>query len=369
VPGLGQADVQEAADPDDVREIAVITKAGKEGEIMRKKEYLILLAVIIGACLYLYLKDRDRVNYQLPEVKPVEQSVITAIDIRRPGQETLTLEKADGRWRLAAGGFPADEAQVNPMLEALSGLALTALVSESKDYDRYDLSEAKAVLVTARAGDKAPVRELTVGKRASSYNHTFVRIGQDPNVYHAAGSLHDTFSKDAETLRDKTALAFDREEIRRISITMAGETLELEKQPAPAAAPAAEAQAPPAEQKPVWKTAEGQSPPDPSGIDRLLGELSALRCSGYLPEGAEKDLKDPAYTITLTGKKTYTLSLFAGADKAKNGYAGTSSENTSVFTLSDFQAELIMKKPSELMAPPAAPPVADVPVTPPAPGE
>ncbi|MEW6078743.1 MAG: DUF4340 domain-containing protein [Thermodesulfobacteriota bacterium] len=328
---------------------------------MLKKEYLILLAVIIGACLYLYLKDRDRVNYQLPDVKPVEQAAITAIDIRRPGREVVTLEKVDGRWCLAAGGYPADEAQVKGMLEALSGLALTALVSESKDYDRYDLSEAKALLVTARSGDKTAVRELAVGKRASSYNHTFVRIGQDPNVYHAGGSIHDTFDKDAQALRDKTVLAFDRQEIQRIAIDMAGEKLELEKQPVAAPAPVAEegevapAATPPAEQKPVWKTADGQSPPDPARIDKLLGELSALKGSGYLPEGSENDLKNPAYTITLAGKKTYTLSLFAGADKEKNGYAGLSSENKSVFTLSDFQAELIMKKPSELMAAPAAP--------------
>jgi hypothetical protein len=319
---------------------------------MFKKEYLILLAVIMAAGLYLYLKDRDRVNYRLPEVKTVEKTAIAGIEIRRPGQEAVTLEKIDGRWRIAAVGHPADEAQVNEMLEALSNLTLTALVSDAGDYDRYDLDEESAILVTARSGENAVVRDLTVGKRAASYQHTFVRVGRDPAVYHAGGRLHETFDKTADALRDKTVLAFDQEEIQRISIAMAGETLELERQPVPAAAPdarAADGEALPEGQQPVWKTSDGQSA-DPAGIEGLLGALSSLKCDGYRQEGTETDLTNPVYMITLTGQKTYTLSLFSLPDKTETGYAGLSSENKSAFNLAEFQAGRIMKKPSELLA-------------------
>ena len=48
---------------------------GVKGKMMFKKEYLILFAVIIGACLYLYVKDRGRMNYRLPELAPVEEKV------------------------------------------------------------------------------------------------------------------------------------------------------------------------------------------------------------------------------------------------------------------------------------------------------
>lgn len=319
--------------------------------MMFKKEYLILAAVIIGACLYLYLKDRDRVNYRLPELAPLEKAAIAGIEIRRPGAEMAALKKADGNWLLAPADYPADEAQVKEMLEALSGLTLTALVSDSEDYDRYDLSDEKAILVTARSGDQTKTRELMVGKRAASYHHTFVRLGGDPRVYHAGGSLHDIFDKSADALRDKTVLSFEKEEIDRIAIAMAGETLQLDKQPlakdVPDAGASGEGPAPDVKKK-IWKAAGGQAV-DQSGVEELLNTLSSLKCGSYLPEEAEKKLADPDYLITLTGTKEYTLSLFPLPEEERNDYAGISSENPSVFSLPDYQAGRIMKKPSELL--------------------
>ncbi len=318
---------------------------------MFKKEYLILLAVIIGACLYLYLKDRDRVNYRLPEPEPVEKAKISKIEIRRPQPETVTIEKIDGQWRISPAGYAADEAQVKEMLDAVSRLTLTALVSDSGDYDRYDLTEASAILVTAWSGDGTVVRELTVGKRAASYHHTFVRVGDDPCVYHAGGSLHDMFDKTVDDLRDKTVLSFEKETIGRVSIAMAGETLELEKQPTTAPSPEAEAsgeKALPEEQETAWRSVDGQ-PVDQSAIEDLIGELSSLRCGGFLPEEKEEALTDPDYRITLAGEKAYTLSLFSLPEEDESDYAGISSENKSVFSLSEYQAGLIMKKPSELL--------------------
>lgn len=315
-----------------------------------KKEYVVLLAVIISAGLYLYLKERDRLNYQLPEPARLEITGIAKIEIIQPRTGAVTLEKADGRWRLADTGYPADEAQTGDMVEALAGLTLTALVSDSRDYDRYDLSQGKAILVKAWAGSGSPARELTVGKRAASGHHAFVRIGDDPRVYHAGGSLNETFNKSAEALRDRTVLSFDRNDIRRIDIFSAGETLRLEKESAPAAASGAAAagEVMTNGEEAAWKTAEDQ-PVNRSEVEEILNVLSALKCDAYLPPGAEKDLNDPDYRITLTGTKTYTLALFAPADESKSAYAGSSSENPSFFSLSDYQAGRIMKKPSELI--------------------
>ena len=318
---------------------------------MFKKEYLILLAVIIAACLYLYLKDRDQINYQLPEVTALEENQIAKIEISRPGEDPIRLEKADEKWRISPAGLPADEARVKEMLAALSGLTLTALVSESGDYERYDLSPERAIVVTARSQADGLLRRLTLGKRAASYHHTFVRLGEDPGVYHAGGSLHDTFDKDSDDLRDKTVLAFDPETVDHVAIAMAGETLELKKETPASLPPEAEGTAPAQTSQPsaVWTAVDGR-PVDQTGIEGLLKTLANLKCGGYPAEGETADLKTPDYTVTLTGRESHTLSLFSRQAEDRSDYFGRSSQNASIFTLPAHQAEAVMKKPSELLS-------------------
>ena len=319
---------------------------------MFKKEYLVLFAVIIGACLYLYLRDRDRVHYSLPLPAPVEKAKIAEIEIQGTQPETITLRKSGGQWQMVSSGFTADEKLVHNMVDALSEVTLTALVSDSKDYDRYDLNDGKAIRVIARTGDNTVVRDLTVGKRAASGNHTFVRVGDDPFVYHVGGSYHDTFAKTAKELRDKTVLTFEADDIQQVSINTAGETLELKKVPISEAKPeaAAAGEDKTAENKPLtWKTAD-ERPVDQAAINEMLTALSSLNCNDYLPAGAEKALTSPEYEITLTGKKTYTLSLFLLPKEDGKDYAGISSETPTAFMLLSYQAGRIMKKPSELLA-------------------
>ncbi len=320
---------------------------------MFKKEYLILFAIIIGACLYLYLKDRDRINYQLPEPAAIEKSRIEKIDIQRPQSAVISLTKVGGDWRIGAKGYAADEAQAKRMTDALADITLTALVSDAGDYDRYDLTDDSAVIVTARSGDDKELRKLVVGKKAASGNHTFVRIGDDPSVYHAGGSLHDLFDQTVDALRDKTVLSFDKESIDRISITQAGRTLTLEKETAAPTSPDEQAASgddtAAGDKAAVWKT-DDDRPVDQAAVETLLDALASLKCKGYLPEGAEKALTDPEYRIVLTGKPaTMTLSLFPLAGEDTPGYAGLSSENPSAFTLPQYQAERVMKKPSDLL--------------------
>ena len=321
---------------------------------MFKKEYLILFAVIIGACLYLYLRDRDRVHYSLPEPLPVEKAQIAEIEIKGTQPEAITLKKAGGKWQMAPSGIAVDETLVNKMVDALSHVTLTALVSDSKDYDRYDLNEGKAVRVIARSGDNAIVRDLTVGKRAASGNHTFVRVGDDPFVYHVGGSYHDTFAKTGKDLRDKSVLAFDSDDIQKISITADGETLNLNKTPVGGATPDDEGAAGGGKTARdtilLWKTADDQAI-DQAAVNEMVTALSTLKCDDYLPAGAEKALVSPEYKVTLTGgKKTYTLSLFPLPTENGKDYAGISSESPTAFKLLSHRAGRIMKKPSELLS-------------------
>ena len=166
-----------------------------------KKEYVILAVVIVGLSIYLLTRQTDRTLYRLPQLPPVSAKSITRIDINGP-EGMISLNRADDSWTIGEQKYPADRAKVSRMLDAISDLSLTAMMSESKDYVRYDLTDKNKISVKAWAGT-TPERELDIGKVGPSFRHTFVKLAGDANVYQARNNFRTTFEQGVEDLRDK----------------------------------------------------------------------------------------------------------------------------------------------------------------------
>ena len=149
-----------------------------------KKEYIILLIIIIALSVYLVMRRGDRTLYELPEMPQVPQKEITRLEITR-GKTVIDLTKKDDSWYIAPKEYPADAGKVKNMLDNIEKLTLTALVSESKNYNLYDLSGDAKINVKAWQGDSLK-RDIDVGKTASSFRHTFVKTAGDDRVFHAA---------------------------------------------------------------------------------------------------------------------------------------------------------------------------------------
>jgi hypothetical protein len=222
------------------------------------------------------------------------------------------------------------------MLSALVELRLTALVSEAGVYDHYDLTDDKKIEVGAWIGDR-PVRDLDIGKAADTYQHTFVRLRNDPKVYHAGSNFRNTFDQTIEGLRDKSALSFTVSEITGIGIVSAEKHLSLSLEDPPLETPSSrelasdETASQPPEQ--VWMKDDG-SPADADAVQRLLSQLAYLTCSGYLEGRQKEDFSAPVSTITLKGMETYTLSLYE-KEEADTVCPAVSSQNDYPFTLSE----------------------------------
>ncbi|MEE9495454.1 MAG: DUF4340 domain-containing protein, partial [Desulfobacterales bacterium] len=145
-----------------------------------KKEYIILILIIIGLSVYLFMRSSGRTLYQLPELDGLKQSEITKIEISK-GVNSFILKKKDDQWYLEPAGYLADKNKVNAMLNVFEALTLTALVSQSKDYNRYDLHPEKQITVKAWQ-EEALRRNFDIGKAASSFRHTFVKLNGDSRV-------------------------------------------------------------------------------------------------------------------------------------------------------------------------------------------
>ena len=139
-----------------------------------KKEYIILIALIVVLLLYLVLKRTDRVHYDLPELTTIDANTLTKIEIIKP-DGTITLVKKDTGWLIDPKGYPTDVSKITSITDIVKNLQLTALASRSKNYTLYDLGEDKLIRVKAYKGDQV-IREFCIGKTTPTNNHTFVKL-------------------------------------------------------------------------------------------------------------------------------------------------------------------------------------------------
>jgi len=308
-----------------------------------KKEYIILAAIIIGLSLYLTIHKSDEIHYTLPEIAEVAQKDFTKIEISKKN-ELITLTRQDDKWVIGPDAYPADTEKISSILDILDDLSLTALVSESENYIRYDLSEDQRIHVRAFESD-ALKREFDIGKAAPSFRHTFVKIDKDPKVYHARENFRSRFEQTVDNLRDKTVLSFNGNEIQEIAITTGNRSLALSKKQIPVEVKPdpeskEEKKSRPLETKTIWQDGD-EKPVEDSKINSLLSSLSNLKCKSYLPGGKE-ELKEPLYTVNLRGTDEQTLSIFTKATDESQEYPAISSWNRYAFVLEDSKAENII---------------------------
>ncbi len=316
-----------------------------------KKEYVILAAILVALILYLALHRSNRTHYQLPELSEVTGKHISKLEITTAGNSIIFNQK-DNTWNIEPKGYRADPTKVKNILNVIEKLKLTALVSESKNYVRYDLRNDKNIHVKAWQGETL-LREFDIGKAAPTFKHTFVKLPDDPNVYHARGDFRRNFDRSVDDFRDKTVLSFAQNTIQGIELTLEKKTISLsrkeipetfpEKKDDPAAKAAKELKT-----KTVWEDTKGHEVA-PSKISSLLSFLNSLECERYLDDLKKEDLKNPIYTVALNGEKEYSLLVFSKKDNNAKNYSAISSENESPFSLSDTQMDTIKSKLGEIL--------------------
>lgn len=312
-----------------------------------KKEYIILAVIIVALLLYLSQRSTDRTLYQLADVPEISNSAITKIEINK-NNTPVVLDKQTDQWTIGPKKYPADAVKVKDILNVMDKLTLTALVSESKSYSRYDLDDANKITVKAFDKDRLKL-EFDIGKAAASFRHTFVKIAGDKRVFHARGSFRSKFDQTVDDLRDKAVLAFKINEIREINIAKARDKMVFNRIQIPDTTKQSETSNSKTEPlKTTWQNAAGQKAGN-SKINRLLTTLSDLSCEKYISDRTKDEFTDPVFNLILKGGKEYKLSIFEKLNKNDKDYPAISSENSYPFILSGSQIKSIMEDPDELL--------------------
>ena len=309
-----------------------------------KKEHIILGVVIAALLLYLVLRNPDRINYQLPDLPFIGVGTISRLEIAKAGQ-MIGLEKKGDQWLIQPQGFSADPDRVKAIMDIVTGLTLTALVSESGHYFPYGLDPENAIHIKAYDPQRL-LREFSVGNDASTYSHTFVKLATDPRVFHAKKAFRSDFDQKTDGLRDKTVLRVDKAQIMAIEIATAGARVLFTKNIKPVEAGAGamqpQSQATPPAGEESWLMADGK-PGNGAELNGILDSASQLACEGFIEGKTKADFREPLYTVTLKGAKDFQLAIFPKTEK-EISYPAVSSENPYPFLLSAYKAEGVMKK-------------------------
>lgn len=317
-----------------------------------KKEYILAGIVIIILAAYLVIHKTDKTHYELPVIPELSQADITSITISKTNQ-TIELKKKDDKWVIYPKKYPADNAKVDAMVDIIKSLKVTALVSESKNYNRYELDPKHKISVQAGSGEKV-LRGFDMGKAAPSNRHTFIKLPDDDSVYHARESFRNKFDTTIDALRDNTVLTVDKDQIQQIAIKDKDGNLVLSMKKVPVEVKVASESEKPGKSKNtapqknitpelVWQDADGK-PVKESDINNLFANISNLKCQSYIVDKTKADFIDPMYILTMTGTKTYILSVFEKINKDDDAYPAISSENDYPFMLPAYKMDNMVKK-------------------------
>jgi hypothetical protein len=314
----------------------------------QKIEFIILFAVIAVLISYLLLHQKDRTHYQLPAVPEISKNQIDRIEIHT-AKDDIVLKRKDKTWYIGAAEYPADAEKIDAMLNVCQKLTVTALVSESKNYLRYDLNDDKKITVKAWHGSDI-IRQFDIGKPAATYRHTFVKLAQNASVYHARGDFRRKFDVTVDELRDKTILSFVPEHIRSIHISEDKNDYVLQRKAPAAKENEKENVSQASNGKPTevrWETGGGRQL-DGSSVKRLLSTLSRLECDSYIDGSKKADFANPFFVVELSGQaESHALSIFSKTDKNADAYPAVSTENQYPFLLTKSQVDDIKKMTEE----------------------
>ncbi|MBW2442134.1 MAG: DUF4340 domain-containing protein [Deltaproteobacteria bacterium] len=320
-----------------------------------KKEYIILALVIVALSVYLVMRTSDRTQYELPDIPRLEAKEISKLEITRD-KVVMAIHKKDEKWYIGPNEYPADASKIKNMLNAIENLTLTALVSESKNYNLYDLDAEKKINVKAWQADKLE-RDVDLGKTASSFRHTFVKLAGDERVYHARGNFRNNFDYTEDVLRDKLVLALNTADIQQIQITRDQQSLTLNKRQAPvevkAEADAKQGETTQEADQPLWQSADGR-PVGEAVVEQILNTAARLQCEKFINDRRKDEFTSPLYTLQMKGAQEYSLSIFAKTDEKDTNYPSVSSGSNYAFLLSDSQVDRLMKDPIITPAQPEA---------------
>ena len=133
---------------------------------MKTRKLVLIVAdvVLLAVCLVQFiLSARDTTKYFTFKDEPDSLEIVTP-------QETISLYKEGEDWFIGEKKYPASMSMVDSYISAIKNIrALDKVgsIANGNNVERYELTDSKKTIVTAKLGDKV-LRTIEIGKTAVS---------------------------------------------------------------------------------------------------------------------------------------------------------------------------------------------------------
>jgi hypothetical protein len=222
---------------------------------MFKKVNTIVLAIILLVLIAVYFavkyfdsSDRSFRDTVLV-LDPGEINGFVIKDVN--SDETVRINKEGDRWMVVKedGKYPADSNAVKNIMNQLGNLKTKRYAGKGeKAWDKYELTDTTALIVEFLSGgniesqlyigkfsytmpDEAQQQQQMMMGRQQPQGEmtTYVRLGDESEVYAVDGFLRMNFNRGADSFRDKTITALNKADITRVIMDYPGKSMQLEQ--------------------------------------------------------------------------------------------------------------------------------------------
>lgn len=181
----------------------------------RKLVLIVADAVLLAVCLVQFiLSARDTTKYFTFKDEPDSLEIVTP-------QETISLYKEGEDWFIGEKKYPASMSMVDSYISAIKNIrALDKVgsIANGNNIERYELTDSKKTIVTAKLGDKV-LRTIEIGKTAVSSSQCYMTVDGGKDIYLVSGGVNDTFDTSVAAARTTIVLNLNSDEITGVAIT------------------------------------------------------------------------------------------------------------------------------------------------------
>ncbi|UCD16270.1 MAG: DUF4340 domain-containing protein [Candidatus Zixiibacteriota bacterium] len=190
---------------------------------------VILLIVVAAWLIQRSHEARQTAGRTVENFLGIDPAQIDKVEIFAPS-DTFCLFLEGGRWYLDnATPRKADSLVVANVLTTASTLRVGDIISENPEKQtEFQVDDASGILVNFY-GDQKLLNAVIIGKPASDYAHTYIRLRGENGVYSASGMVTYTFSRQRTQWLDKTIFPFDTSRIAAIDFIYPDKEFRIER--------------------------------------------------------------------------------------------------------------------------------------------
>lgn len=163
-----------------------------------------------------------------PKILSLKKADISGIDIKKNGQDSVTLAKdSSGNWQITSPQpMHADQDAVSGIVATLSDLSSDRLVdAKAANLDQYGLTHPTIEADVTEKGGKT--EKVLVGDTLPTGYGAYAAVAGDPRVFSIASYTKSAIDKSPDDLRDKRLITETADKVSRVELQAKKQDLEF----------------------------------------------------------------------------------------------------------------------------------------------